>query len=75
MYGTAMNYVVLRILGASEEDPRVAKARDLLHGLGGAICGPHWAKFWLSVLGVMEWETVNPTPPELWYIYCVAHDE
>ena len=66
VFGTAMNYVVLRILGASEEDPRMVKARGMLHGLGGAIHGPHWAKFWLSVLGVMEWEAVNPVPPELW---------
>ena len=75
VYGTAMNYVVLRILGASEEDPRVVEARGLLHGLGGAIYGPHWAKFWLSVLGVMEWETVNPTPPELWYVCYAGHEE
>jgi lanosterol synthase len=42
------------------------KARSKLHQLGGAVYGPHWAKFWLSVLGVMEWEAVNPVPPELW---------
>jgi len=66
VFGTAMNYVVLRLLGASEEDSRMIKARGKLHQLGGAINGPHWAKFWLSVLGVMEWEAVNPAPPELW---------
>jgi lanosterol synthase len=67
-YGTAMNYVILRLLGASEEDPRMIKARAKLHKLGGAYYGPHWAKFWLSVLGVMEWEAVNPIPPELWLL-------
>lgn len=46
----------------------MVKARANLHRLGGAVNGPHWAKFWLSVLGVMEWEAVNPTPPELWYV-------
>lgn len=66
VFGTAMNYVVLRILGASEEDMRMVKARNTLHKLGGATSGPHWAKFWLSVLGVMEWSAVNPVPPELW---------
>ena len=66
-YGTAMNYVVLRILGASEEDPRMIKARGMLHRLGGAIIGPHWAKFWFAVLGVVDWSIVNPVPPELWY--------
>lgn len=66
VYGTAMTYVSLRILGADEEDKRMIKARGMLHSLGGAINAPHWAKFWLSVLGVMEWEAVNPVPPELW---------
>lgn len=68
VFGTAMNYTVLRILGADPEDTRMVKARGMLHKLGGAVYGPHWAKFWLSVLGVMEWECVNPVPPELWSV-------
>jgi lanosterol synthase len=68
VYGTAMNYTILRLLGASEEDKRMVKARAKLHQLGGAYYGPHWAKFLLSVLGVMEWEAVNPIPPELWLL-------
>ncbi|KAG8529674.1 uncharacterized protein KY384_005155 [Bacidia gigantensis] len=67
-YGTSMTYVILRLLGATEEDPKMIKARAMLHKLGGAIYAPHWAKFWLSVLGVMEWEAVNPIPPELWLL-------
>ena len=62
----AMNYTVLRILGADEDDTRMVKARGKLHQLGGAVSAPHWGKFWLSVLGVMEWDAVNPVPPELW---------
>lgn len=68
VFGTAMSYVVLRLLGASEEDERMIKARALLGELGGAVHGPHWAKFWLSVLGVMGWDAVNPVPPELWCV-------
>ena len=67
-YGTTMTYVVLRLLGASEEDERMVRARGMLHRLGGAVMGPHWAKFWLAVLGLMEWECVNPVPPELWFV-------
>lgn len=67
VFGTAMNYTVMRLLGASAEDPRMVRARGTLHKLGGAVMGPHWAKFWLSVLGVCEWDIVNPVPPELWY--------
>ncbi|KAI9822407.1 MAG: Lanosterol synthase (Oxidosqualene--lanosterol cyclase) [Pycnora praestabilis] len=68
VFGTSMNYVVLRILGANEEDERLIKARGTLHKLGGAVNAPHWAKFWLSVLGACEWDAVNPVPPELWLL-------
>lgn len=66
VFGTAMNYTTLRLLGKDSEDLRLVKARALLHSMGGALNGPHWAKFWLSVLGVCEWDAVNPVPPELW---------
>ena len=68
VFGTAMNYTALRLLGADAEDPRMIKARGTLHRLGGAVNAPHWAKFWLSVLGVCEWSAVNPVPPELWLV-------
>lgn len=68
VFGTAMNYTTLRLLGASANDPRMVKARTLLHSMGGALMGPHWTKFWLSVLGVYEWEGVNPVPPQLWLL-------
>jgi len=65
--GTALNYVLLRILGASKDDPRMVRARKFLHSLGGAVYGPSMSKFWLSVLGVMEWDCVSPFLPEVWY--------
>lgn len=68
VFGTAMNYTTLRLLGIEASDPRMHQARKCLHRLGGALYGPHWAKFWLSVLGVMEWDAVNPVPPELWLL-------
>jgi len=68
VFGTAMNYVSLRILGMSAEDPRMIKARGLLHSMGGAKNGPHWLKWWLTVLNVAKWEIVNPVPPELWLL-------
>lgn len=68
VFGTSMNYVALRLVGVNEDDPRMVKARGLLHKFGGAVYGPHWAKAWLSILGVMDWEGVNPVPPEIWYV-------
>ena len=68
VFSTVLNYVTLRLLGVDEDDHRMIKARGLLHKFGGAIYGPHWAKFWLSILGVMDWKCVNPAPPELWLL-------
>jgi lanosterol synthase len=68
VFGTAMNYTALRLLGIPAEDPCMRKARSCLYKMGGAINGPHWMKFWLSVLGVMDWDIVNPVPPELWLL-------
>lgn len=63
-FGTAMNYVMLRILGMEPDDPAMIKARNCLHSLGSARAIPSWGKFWLSALGVYEWEGMNPIPPE-----------
>lgn len=68
VFGTSMNYTALRLLGVPPEDPRMRKARGCLYDMGGALSGPHWAKFWLSTLGVMDWDVVNPVPPELWLL-------
>lgn len=68
VFGTALNYTTLRLLGVDAEDPRMVKARETLWRLGGALYGPHWAKFWLAVLGVLDWDIVNPCPPELWLL-------
>ncbi|ANZ74862.1 BA75_02790T0 [Komagataella pastoris] len=65
-FGTCMNYVVLRLLGLSKDNPVCTKARKVLHALGGALATPYWGKAWLSLLNVYKWEGVNPAPPEMW---------
>ncbi|RUP44873.1 terpenoid cyclases/protein prenyltransferase alpha-alpha toroid, partial [Jimgerdemannia flammicorona] len=67
VFGTALNYVTLRILGLSADHPAMIKARATLHRYGGAVGAPAWGKFWLSAMGVYDWEGVNPIPPELWF--------
>ncbi|KAJ2684603.1 hypothetical protein IWW39_004804 [Coemansia spiralis] len=64
VFGTAMNYVMLRILGMQPDHPAMTRARNTLHKLGSARAIPSWGKFWLSALGVYEWEGMNPLPPE-----------
>ncbi|OMH80144.1 Protostadienol synthase A [Zancudomyces culisetae] len=68
VFGTAMNYVALRILGVQPDHPVMIKARNTLHKLGSAKAIASWGKFWLSVLGVYEWEGMNPVPPEPWLL-------
>lgn len=68
MFGTALNYVTMRLLGVAADDPRAAKARAWIHAHGGAQKVPTWGKCWLAVLGVYEWEGVNPLLPELWLL-------
>eukprot|EP00475_Leptophrys_vorax_P039920 TRINITY_DN7312_c0_g1_i5.p1 TRINITY_DN7312_c0_g1~~TRINITY_DN7312_c0_g1_i5.p1 ORF type:complete len:752 (-),score=152.30 TRINITY_DN7312_c0_g1_i5:74-2329(-) len=67
IFGSALNYVALRLLGVSPADsPAMQRARRflLLHGGAGGI--PSWGKFWLAVAGVYEWAGVNSIFPELW---------
>ncbi|CAA3021836.1 cycloartenol synthase 2-like isoform X2 [Olea europaea var. sylvestris] len=70
MFGTALNYVTLRLLGEDMRsgDGAIQKARTWILDHGGATYIPSWGKFWLSVLGVYEWSGNNPLPPELWLL-------
>ncbi|KAK9764233.1 Lanosterol synthase (Oxidosqualene--lanosterol cyclase) [Basidiobolus ranarum] len=68
VFGTALNYVALRILGVDSEHPTMVKSRNCLHKLGSATAAPSWGKFWLALLGVYDWEGLNPVPPELWVL-------
>ncbi|KAM0786634.1 hypothetical protein ACM66B_002086 [Microbotryomycetes sp. NB124-2] len=68
VFGTGLNYVVLRLLGVDADHPMMIKARATLHKLGGCTGIPAWGKFWLSVLNVHDWQGVNPIPGELWLL-------
>ncbi|KAG8851509.1 Lanosterol synthase (Oxidosqualene--lanosterol cyclase) [Tulasnella sp. 330] len=68
VFGTALNYVVLRLLGMDADHPTCVKARGCLHALGGAVAAPSWGKFWLAVLNVYEWDGQNSIPPELFLL-------
>lgn len=64
VFGTAMNYVMLRILGLSPSHPVLFEARAALHRMGSAKSLPTWGKFWMCVLGVYEWDGMLPLIPE-----------
>ncbi|GJC90733.1 lanosterol synthase [Colletotrichum liriopes] len=78
VFGTSLNYTTLRLVGVDAEEPVMVKARARLHELGGASQGPHWSKWWLAVLGVVDWDIVNPIwllpkwvpiHPERWWVH------
>ena len=66
MFGTALNYCAMRILGVNPDHPVAVKARGCLHKLGGALGVPSWGKFWLSILNVYDWDGNHNIPCELW---------
>ncbi len=68
VFGTALNYVAMRLLGLQPDDIDAMRARERLRALGGAAQIPTWGKFWLAVLGVYSWEGINPLPPELYLL-------
>ncbi|GAA5933642.1 lanosterol synthase ERG7 [Sporobolomyces koalae] len=68
VFGTGLNYVVLRLLGVGPDEPMMIRARNTLHALGGCAGIPSWGKFWLALLNVHSWRGLNPTPAELWLL-------
>lgn len=68
MFGTVLNYVALRLLGDEADAPHMEKARSFIHRYGGALYAPSWAKFWLAVIGVYDWDAVNSIPVEMWLL-------
>ncbi|TYJ30100.1 hypothetical protein E1A91_A06G111500v1 [Gossypium mustelinum] len=71
MFGTALSYITLRLLGEGLEDGEemaVSKGRKWILDHGGLVAIPSWGKFWVTVLGVYEWAGCNPMPPEFWLL-------
>ncbi|KAK1420353.1 hypothetical protein QVD17_21881 [Tagetes erecta] len=68
MFGSALSYIALRLLGEGPNDGNgaVDRGRKWILDHGGAATIPSWGKTYLSVLGVYEWEGCNPLPPEFW---------
>ncbi|KAK9081336.1 hypothetical protein Syun_031115 [Stephania yunnanensis] len=53
MFGTALNYICLRMLGQDldgGEDNVCARARKWIQDNGGVTCIPSWGKTWLSAM-------------------------
>ncbi|MDB4968220.1 MAG: squalene cyclase [Myxococcales bacterium] len=69
VFMTTLGYVALRLLGLAKDHPLVAPARAWLRAQpGGVLAVPSWGKFWLSMVGLYEYEGMNPIPPELFLL-------
>ncbi|XP_027117731.2 lupeol synthase-like [Coffea arabica] len=71
VFGSTFSYITLRLLGEGPEDGEdkaMARGRRWILDHGGAVGTLSWGKFWLTVLGVYDWEGLNPIPPELWLL-------
>lgn len=68
MFGSVMCYVALRLLGTLAEDPAMQRGCEFIRSYGGALYTGSWAKFYLCLLGVMDWKGHNVIPPEMWLL-------
>ena len=68
MFGSVLMYVALRLLGADKDDEACVKARVFMDEHGGALYTSSWSKFYLCLLGVMDWKGHNSVPPEMWLL-------
>ncbi|KAL9263607.1 Lupeol synthase-like protein, partial [Drosera capensis] len=71
VFGSTLNYIALRLLGEGPddgEDNAMTRGRRWILDHGGAVGIASWGKFWLTVLGVYEWDGCNPMPPEFWLV-------
>ncbi|KAI0533933.1 squalene-hopene-cyclase [Xylaria digitata] len=65
VFGTSINYVMLRLLGLGPAHPSCKKARDLLTSMGGPVGIPTWGRFWLCVMNLYNWDGIVPLPSEI----------
>merc|ERR1712000_280548 len=68
IFGTSLSYVSLRILGVPAKDKACTRALAFMKPHGGVLGAPSWAKFWLTILGVYEYEGLQPLNPEVWIL-------
>ncbi|KAF5857744.1 hypothetical protein ETB97_005379 [Aspergillus alliaceus] len=54
--------------GVPADEEHLRKARSYYLRSGGAVYLPCWAKFWLALLGLYDWEGIDPYPVEMWLL-------
>jgi lanosterol synthase len=63
MFGTALNYVAMRLLGVDKDDPAAVRARNFIKANGGAKGVPTWGKvFRILLLYPLQSHPPSPQP-------------
>jgi len=62
---TCKAYFALKLAGDSAEAPHLAKARAVVHRLGGLERSNSYVRFYLALVGAVSWELVPAIPPEM----------
>ena len=68
MFGTVICYLAARLLGARKDEDWIEMGREFIQKEGGAVMTSSWAKFWLCLVGCMDWKGHNSVPPEMWLL-------
>ncbi|CAJ1958394.1 unnamed protein product [Cylindrotheca closterium] len=68
MFGSTLMYVAMRLLGVPKDDPAAVRGRKFLKENGGVLYTSSWSKFYLCLLGLMDWRGHNSVPPEMWLL-------
>ncbi len=62
---TVKAYFGLRLAGDPVDAPHMARARLRIHELGGLEAANSFTRFYLALVGAVEWDMVPAIPPEL----------
>jgi len=62
---TVKAYVALKLAGDSPDAPHMKRARKRVHELGGLESTNSFTRFYLALVGGVEWDKVPAVPPEL----------
>jgi squalene-hopene/tetraprenyl-beta-curcumene cyclase len=62
---TCKAYVALKLAGDDPDSPRLRAARDTIHRLGGLENTNSYVRFYLALVGAVDWAIVPAIPPEI----------
>src|ERR1700691_5232987 len=62
---TVKAWVGLRLAGDPPDAPHILRAKERIHALGGLAASNSYVRFYLAMVGAIDWSHVPAIPPEL----------